>query len=62
MKLLPGTRAQTHRIFRREADTLPILTRINALVVELCRGDIWEAMGQPNFLSVLLFCKVFKFW
>jgi len=43
MKLLPGTRERIHRIFRGEAEAVPVLAQINEHVVRLCGGDMREA-------------------
>ncbi len=43
MKLLPGTLERIQRIFRGEADAVPILAQINEHVVRLCGGDMREA-------------------
>jgi len=43
MRLLPGTRERIHRIFRGEAEAVPVLAQINEHVVRLCGGDMREA-------------------
>jgi uroporphyrinogen-III decarboxylase len=43
MKLLPETRERIARVFRGEADAVPILAQINEHVVRLCGGDMRQA-------------------
>jgi uroporphyrinogen-III decarboxylase len=43
MKLMPETRDRIARIFRGEADAVPILAQINEHVVKLCGGDMRQA-------------------
>ena len=50
MKLLPETRERVAKVFRGEADSVPILAQINEHVVTLCGGDMREAYTDAKKL------------
>ena len=61
MQLSPGTRERIARIFRGEAQAVPILAQINEHVVKLCGGDMREAYtNAEKFVEMNL--AVFEYY
>jgi uroporphyrinogen-III decarboxylase len=61
MNLLPGTRERIERMFRGEAETVPILAQINEHVVKLFGGNMREAYTDPaKFIEMNL--AVFQYY
>jgi uroporphyrinogen-III decarboxylase len=61
MKLSPGTRERIARIFKGEAQTVPILAQINEHVFKLCGGDMREAYtNAEKFVEMNL--AVFEYY
>jgi uroporphyrinogen-III decarboxylase len=61
MKLSPGARERIARIFRGEAQTVPILAQINEHVFNLCGGDLREAYtNAEKFVEMNL--AVFEYY
>jgi hypothetical protein len=61
MRLLPETRERVTKVFRGEADTVPILAQINEHVVTLCNGNMRETYSDAKKL-VEMNLAVFEYY